>query len=213
MAEIHVERKGSRSWLWLLIGLAILLLLIAWLLWWRRDPTPDVLGGAVGGVVAGGMAGDTAGGTAAATGTGTAVANFLSYAQQGQARQAGPAHEYTAEGVRRLAAAIGELSQRNAGTTLNAELDAVRAQADSLQRNPSSTEHARYARESFRAAAALMRTVQQQHYPNAEDQVAQVRRAAEELRVDRPLLDQAANVQRFFDQSAAALRTMSGATT
>ena len=219
MAEIHVERKGSRSWLWLLVGLAILLALAAWLVWGRGGDAPSALGSAAGGSVAGATAGDTAGmatgDTTGAAGAG-AIGSFLSYVEETRARQAaGPSHEYTADGVRRLAAAIAELSQRNPGTAgaLRAELDAVRAQADSLQRNPQSTEHARYTREAFRAAAGLMGALQQRHYSNLSNEVAEVRRAADAVQPDRPLLEQVANVQRFFDQSAAALRAMMASTT
>lgn len=209
MAEIHIERKSYRVWIWVLLGVAILLLATCVVAWWRGDARGPLTGAVSGGSVVGAAAGTAAGADGA-------VGTYLSFVEENRARQAaGPAHEYTADGLRRLAAAIGELSERNqAGAeALRAELNVLRAQADSLQRNPQSTEHARYAREAFRTAASLMSALQQRHYPkerfpNLAAEVAQVRVVAELVLPGRLLLEQTSDVQRFFDQSAAAIRAM-----
>jgi hypothetical protein len=211
MAEIHIERKSYRLWRWVLLAVAALLLATCVVTWWRGDWRDPLTSAASDGSVVGAAAGTT-------RGVEGAVNDYLAYVEENRARQAaGPAHEYTAGGLRRLAAAIAELSQRNAGSAaaLNAELDALRAQADSLQRNPQSTEHARYAREAFRTAASLMSTLQQryypeQRYPNLAAEVAQLRSAAELVLPARMLLEQTSDVQRFFDRAATALRAMAG---
>ncbi len=209
MAEIHIERKSYRVWGWVLMGVAALLFATCVVAWWRSDPRDPLTSGVSGGSVAGAAAGTTGD-------LEGAVGNYLTFVEENRARQAArPTHEYTAEGLRRLAAAIGELSERNAAgaEALMAQLNVLRAQADSLQRNPQSTEHARYAREAFRTAASLMSALQQRHYPkerypNLAAEVAQVGVVAELVLPGRLLLEQTSDVQRFFDQSAAAIRAM-----
>lgn len=221
MAEIHIERKSQRPWFWWLLGLAVLLVLAWWALaGWRGDPSGP-LASSADGTVLGAVPGGTAAGAAdtggsARAGAEGAVADYLTYADQRRARQAADrSHDYTADGLRRLAGAIGALWERNGSreNALRAELDALRAQADSLQRNPQSTEHARYTREAFRTAAALLRTLQQRHYPSLSSQVNEVGEAATAMRPTTTLLEQDAQIQRFFDQSADVVRRMSGGTT
>ena len=209
--EIHIERKSYRVWGWVLMGVAALLFATCVVAWWRSDPRDPVTSGVSGGSVAGAAAGTT-------RDLEGAVGNFLTFVEENRARQAaGPTHEFTADGLRRLAAAIAQLSERNAGSAdaLKAEFNALRAQAESLQRNPQSTEHARYAREAFRTAASLMSALQQrdypeQRYPNLAAEIAQLRSAAELVLPGRMLLEQTSDVQHFFDQAATALRAMAG---
>jgi hypothetical protein len=212
MAEIHVERKSSRVWGWALLGLAALFLATCVVAWWRSDPRDPLTSGVSGGAAAGAAAGTTGNSSGA-------VGDYLTFVEEHRARQAaGPTHEYTADGLRRLAAAIAQLSERNGGSAepLEAELNVLRSQADSLQRNPQSTDHARYAREAFRTAASLMSALQQRAYPkeqhpNVAAEVAQVRVVADLVLPARPLLAQTPDVQRFFDQSGAAIRAMASA--
>lgn len=212
MAEINIERKERHVWPWLLLGIALLLIL-AFVFWWRDDP--DAVAGDLNPIVPGAVAapGGTAGGTIAVNEG--AIGDFLAYVDSAGTPSAGVAHNYTADGLRRLGAAIGALWNSKAGNddAIRTELDAIRAMADSMQRNPQSTAHARFARDGARTAAALMSTVRQQHFADAaSSQVGDARNAAQALNGDQVLLEQTSNVQRFFSQSAAAIRAMAGGT-
>ena len=221
MAEIHIERKSQRRWFWWLLGLAVLLLLAWWAVTGWRDGASGPLTSSDDGTVVGPGLGVAATGAAdtggrASAGAEGAVGNYLTYVDERRARNAGDRnHDYTADGLRRLAGAIGAVWMRTGGNAdaLHAELGALGAQADSLQRNPESTEHARYTGEAFRTASALLKTVQQRHHPNLSSQVDRLNSAATAVRAGTPLLEQDAQIQRFFDQSADVLRRMSGGRT
>ena len=135
MAEIHIERKNHRLWPWLLLGLAAILAVLL-VVWWRggtSDGSSYVAPGAAGGLGVG-PSGDTV------AATGGAIGDYLSYVESNRAREAaGPAHDYTAEGLRRLAAALGQLSERRSPGTgvLQAEVAALRAQATRCSATPS----------------------------------------------------------------------------
>ena len=189
MTEIHIERKGGKGWLWALLAVVVLGLL-AWWLVTRRDD------GRV---------------TAAAP---AEVREYLRWADDASARQdAGRLHEYTAEGIRALAAALGALvtgDQVN-GAALQPQLDELRRHAEAIQQNPGSTEHADHARQAMASAAELMGGIQERRFPNLQAQVAEVRAAAQSVRPGRGLLEQKVEVDRFFDRASVALRAMAGA--
>ena len=208
MAEIHIERKERSVWPWIL-GLLALALLV-WFLLAQRGEREDafVTDTAVTGTGLGFGAGAGAGATA-----GGAVGSFVAYVDERRAREAaGLDHQYTAEGLRRLADALEDLTRRHqaGGTEIHPRIDGIRQRADSLQRDPQSREHARLTREGFVAAAEVMRDLQQQRFPNVADQVEQVRRAAMNVRADQELLQQNAQVQQFFDRASDAVQQMSG---
>lgn len=213
MAELHLEHKHRTTWPWILAGV-LLLALVLWLVFGRgeraggdvADLTPP-LGPAV-----------TA--PAATVGDGSmpeAVSEYLGYVEANRAAPAtGVAHEYAADGLRRLAAALGAVVEGDTVSAVAVEprLAELRERADAVQRNPEATNHALLASEAFVMAAALTTQIQQSAYPALAAEASEVRDAAAAITGDRPLLDQTAEVQRFFDRAAAALRGMTaGATT
>jgi hypothetical protein len=125
MAEIKIQpkREGGRWWLWLLP--LLLLGLVVWYL--TRNATSA---GAVG------------------PSDNTALSEYASFigttdASRDESRQ----HQYTAEGIRRLAAAIEGSS---AGARAGDQIVVMRAMADSLQQSPTGSDrHADMARAAF----------------------------------------------------------------
>jgi hypothetical protein len=201
MAEIQIERKERNVWPWVLAGLVLLALL--WFLFTRGDDAAERQAGA-----------DTAAVDTAVAATTGAVNSFVSYVEERRARtDADLSHEYTADGLRRLAAALGDVATRDtaAGQAIQPRLDSLRQRADDLERNAGSTNHARYAREAFVAAAGVMSAIQQQRYPNLSSQVSAVRQAAESVQPGTLLLEQKTQVQQFFDRAADAMRGMTNA--
>ena len=210
MAEIHIERHERSIWPWVL-GLVALALLAWWLLSMRNTGDANDLAMET----AGGAVVDSLPGTGAAA-TPAAVNEFLTYIEDnGAARDADSTHNYEAEGMRRLAAALDELADRDTvgGVSLDARITALRNRADALQRNWRSTEHARYTREAFDSAAALVEGMQQQRFTNIANEAAQLRQAASAVTPDRLLLQQTAEVQQFFQRAADAVRAMAGTRT
>src|SRR5688500_615596 len=99
MRALHVERRDRRVWPAVLAGL-LLVALFAWWLMPRDAAGPDVVTTATAG---------TADGTAT---TPAAVTDFLRFVERRRATEAmGPEHEYTAEGIRSLSAALAAVAR------------------------------------------------------------------------------------------------------
>ncbi|HJR68354.1 MAG TPA: hypothetical protein VJ802_18130 [Gemmatimonadaceae bacterium] len=201
MAEIHIEKK-DRSPLPVIIAGLVLLALIAWWFFNGRGVA--------------GVATDTADTGAVLMSTGdtdtelpTAVAVFLRWSDERITPSAmNPDHSHTATGIRNLAAALEGLAAR-AGVDIAAEANTIRAQADTLWANAASTRHADVTRKTFVSLSGLMGAVQQRLAPALEDEVAEVKRAAESISADEALLDQRDRVQAFFERSATVVRQLS----
>ena len=129
------------------------------------------------------------------------VEEFLAFAA-GTPGQDVPAiglgHEYTAEGLLRLAAAIESLAGDPKVSTRR-QLSALRNHATRLRDDPSSVAHADIARAAFTSAATLLTDV-------TGSGADELRRAAGAIDPDRRLLDQMDHIRRGFDLAADHLR-------
>ena len=210
MAELHIQRERSRAWIWV-VAILIVIAALAWLASGQDDArdTVDRMPPTTGtSLISAGATEPTA-----VAGAPNAVNDYLRYAADRRAMSdADHSHTYTADGIRRLANALSALSKGDGKSDANIQsrVAMLRERADALQRNPQSTEHARYAREAFDAAAELMRAMQTGASSNA---VAETSQAAGALDPGTMLLLQREAVQRFFDRAGAALRAMNGAAT
>jgi hypothetical protein len=111
----------------------------------------------------------------------------------------GLGHDYTAEGLLRLAAAIESLVGDSPKLSTRQQLSALRNHATRLRDDPTSVEPADMARAAFTSAAALLTDATGS---DADD----LRRAAEAIDPDRRLLDQMDQIRRGFDLAADHLR-------
>ena len=215
MAEIPIERKEGRNWLPLLLGLAALLLLAFFLLRRnsgdqttvaRADSTAVVAGtttDAAAGTVAGGAAGAMAGGAG-----GDAVSQFAQFVDARDTTSETEArHQYTAEGVRRLATALESVAGRD--VSIQTYADSMRGAIDRLQRSGPQDRHADDAKAAFNAAVTAMTRIDQARGRTRD--VAPMRAIAAELDGSRPLVPQLPTVHRFFAAARDALRAMGDA--
>jgi len=223
MAEqVHVERRRP-VWPWLLLALLVLALFLLFM-WYRGTPHDDEVLVPIDPTAQEEGMMDSAPQTAQAPAEEPAiieevpapaeVAGFVRFTQETRAQAAGLTHDYTADGLRQLAAALDAMSRTQAGLPSAADaskhIAAVREWADAMQRDPQSLEHADQARAAFVAAAHAMEILQSAS-PGAEQAVQAVRASAEEIDAERPMLEQAAQIEAFFDRSAEALRSLTQA--
>jgi hypothetical protein len=116
------------------------------------------------------------------------VQAFLAFAEGSAGETLPLGHEYTARGLRLLAAALQAAGiPDSTGAARALSLAAVE-----LARDPQSLRHADVAREAFIAAARALGD-------------ARVLAAAQALSAADPMRSQARRVDRFFDEAAAAL--------
>jgi hypothetical protein len=209
MAEIPIERKEGRNWLPLLLGGLLLLALLGYCFSRRgADPaTTTADSTAVGVTDAGGAAaGTAAAGPAGATGG--AVDEFTRFvAARDTSAETEANHQYTATGVRLLAAALDEVA--GGGGTIGVYADSMRSSVDRLQRSATDDRHADDARAAFNAAVSAMETIDRARGRTRD--VAPMRAIAGELSPQRPLVPQLATVHRFFEAARDALQQMRGA--
>jgi hypothetical protein len=105
-------------------------------------------------------------------------------------------HAFSAEGLRRLAGAIAALS----GSASDSVAAALRSDADALEHNPRSLEHADIIRRAFERAAQALGERDAQ----AGDRL---RRMARSINTSRPLLEQRDEIERFFVAAADVIRS------
>lgn len=199
MAEINIEKKDPSSvWPWLL-GLA-LLLVVGWIaisaLGDDDEPVVDQAAmerdGAVG----------TAGGAAATTAVPTAIQEYAAFANEPAQPAVGRDHDYTAEGIRRLSAALGAfVEQRPGDTETRSRFDRFKQSAERLQQDPKSGAHAGTVRDVFTSAVDVFESARIE----AGD-VSQLRQLATSISADQPLLQQTDTVKQFFSRTADALQ-------
>ena len=130
------------------------------------------------------------------------VEEFLAFAAGTPGHEDVPAvglgHDYTAEGLLKLAAAIESLAGHPPVSTRQ-QLSALRNHATRLRDDPSSVEHADMARAAFTSAATLLTDA-------TSSDTGELRRAADAIDPDRRLLDQMDRITRGFDLAADHLR-------
>ncbi len=209
MAELHVQRKERSLWPWILAAV-ILLFLLYWFLWRGDDGmnvgTTDVADSAMVGV-----APNTGAMTAVA---GPAVTQFLGFVDARSSRSANMAHDYTADGLRQLATALGEIAAGDSvgGVAVQPRVDEIKERADAMQRNPNATQHALQTREAFILASSLIAQMNGNAGSAGAANLSALQNAATAIEPSTALLDQADRIEQFFMLAGEAIRnTTTGA--
>ena len=215
MAEIPIERKEGRNWLPLILGLLALLALGFCFL----RPRGDTVGARAGDSTAvaaapatttDSAAGSTAPATGAAAGAAAGGANGAidAFAQFVQARdttnETEGQHQYTAEGTRRLAAALDAIA--GGSPNIGVYADSMRRSIDRLQQSSDTDVHADDAKAAFSAAVSAMEQIDRARGRTRD--VAALRATFNDLSGQRPLMPQLPTVDRFFKAAADALQQM-----
>ena len=139
------------------------------------------------------------------------VSEFASFIQNNPAGEMMKMeHDYTSDGIRRLADALGAIADQQEIKDPNIEdkLDLLRRHADRLQEDRRSTEHADTVLAAFTLASDLIASIERQTSRNLKNEVAEVRQAAEAIDPDKLVLDQKAEVETFFKRTSRLLNEM-----
>ena len=218
MAEIKIQEKQRRNVLPLILGGLLLLALLGWCVTRDRGTTATGMADTAAGTVTGaagavGGAADSAAGAMtggiaeSAGGAGGAVGDFASYVSaRDTAQETEGNHQYTAGGVRRLAAALEQVAGGNPSIQVYA--DSMRRSVDRLQRGSDTDVHADDAKAAFSAAVSAMAAIDRARGTTRD--VAPMRAIYGELDPKRPLVPQLPTVQRFFEAARDGLQAMGG---
>ncbi len=199
MADIKLERRERTVWPWVLVGVLVLALLV----WFLADRGPRI------------AEMDVDAPPAAAFPTEELppgeAGNFAAWVRDTDARdEAGREHEYTADGIRHLAGAIGDVTELDSvqGQPLDEQLDRMRTYADSVQRDPEAVNHARHARSAFLLGTELLEGIDRAEHPQVDVGISQTREAAGMVDANALLLDQIDRVERFFGNASETVTRM-----
>ena len=110
-------------------------------------------------------------------------------------------HAYTAEGIRKLDAALASLVEQKRDSDARAPLDGFQDVAERIQKDPTSTEHAGQVRDAFTRAVEVLASL------DAAASTGQLRSIVESIDADRPLLEQRDQVQSFFREAGRVIQT------
>jgi hypothetical protein len=208
MAEIPIERKQGRNWLPLLLLALLALALLAYC--FQRSRTPDPVAGAAGAadsLTRVDTAAPSAAGAAAAGGANGAIDQFVQFVQQRDTtNETEGQHQYTAEGTRRLAAALDAIAAGNPDIAVYA--DSMRSSIERLQRSSDTDVHADDAKAAFSAAVSAMEQIDRARGRTRDVQA--LRATFNDLSGRQPLMPQLPTVHRFFQAAADALQQMRG---
>ena len=211
MAEIPIERKKGTSWLPLILLGLLALLLLGWCMTRGKDAAPvaDTTAAVAdtARAAAGAATGAAAGAAATAGDANGAIDQFVQFVQTRDTTvETEGQHRYTAEGTRRLAAALEAIAGGN--PNIGAYADSMRSSIDRLQQSGAQDRHADDAKAAFSAAVSAMASIDQARGRTRD--VAPMRAIYGELSADRPLMPQLGVVHRFFEAARDALQAMRG---
>lgn len=185
MADINIVRKPP-IWPW--VATAAALLLVVGLIVWAASQADEPQ-------FAGRSAEPGAQGTSGAESP--AIRDYLQFAGvigNGEAPEPGREHEYTAEGLRKLAAALQVLEREQGGVGRADAAAEIRSRAEQIQREPASPRHANAVRDAFMLAAQAM--------PGDAD----LQQRAQAISAQQPLLEQTDAIRDFFKASGEAVQ-------
>lgn len=205
MAEIHIEKKKKPVWPWIL-GALLLLAGIIWLVVDTDSGNDNNQTATEQTYVQEEVYTDQQENLSS-----NAVEEFVTFVQDNNARQEMDLnHDYTAEGIRLLSAALNDVVDKlgTEDVNINQKKDYLNQKAQRIQQDPASTQHADTIRSAFITSAELMADIQSEHFPNLDDQVSNVKETAENIDPNTQTLNQKENVKAFFSSSAQALHDM-----
>ncbi|WP_224995648.1 hypothetical protein [Cesiribacter sp. SM1] len=141
------------------------------------------------------------------------VSEYITFAEQDeQSPDMGLDHEYTSQGIQKLKAALVALAdEHGAGNAdIQQKKQDMEQAADKIQQDPTSLQHANTIKDTFTKASNLMASIQQNSFPDASDEVEEVKSAAESIDVNTQTLNQKDAVKEFFNESSEAIQAMAG---
>ena len=201
MADINLERKSPSVWPWVLGLLAVLLVVGIWMA--STDDSRDDELAASDPTPAAGYGAERPEATPQGGAVDEAVDEYVAFAgltgREAEPASMGREHEYTAEGLRKLTAALNSVVAKDGDGESRQRFERFRQTAERIQEDPASRQHANQVRDAFVSASEVISS-----FENAS--ADEVRAIAESVDPDTPLLEQREKVQRFFQESARQIR-------
>lgn len=138
--------------------------------------------------------------------TGQGVAGYLTYISDND--RMGVDHEYTNNAIIQLINAV-QAKADEMNYDISADMQAVRQDAQEIQRDPTATTHANKIKDAGTKLANVIEKMQMENYPNLSTDAQEVKTAAENINPSTETLQQRDQIKKFFDEAGDVLRKMS----
>lgn len=207
MAEIKIEKKKP-IWPWIILALVILALL--YFLVFADDDNGEIDDVETEQVEEGAVWQDeeetTTWETETDTATGEGVQAYLTYISDNN--RMGVDHEYTNNAIIQLMNAV-QAKANELNVDINADIQAVRQDAQAIQRDPTATTHANKIKDAGTKLANVIEKLQKEKFPNLSSDAQEVKTAAQNINASTQTLEQKDQIKKFFDEAGDVLRKMS----
>ncbi|HEV2131632.1 MAG TPA: hypothetical protein VGR27_11045 [Longimicrobiaceae bacterium] len=213
MADIDVQRERSAPWLWIILGLVVLALAI-WAIAAALDTDEDEMAAVPVTTIEAAIVDEPVTPAPAemyAPEVRRSVEEYIGWAVPPTPGEMGPDHRYTAEGIRRLAAALSaiERAEPTSEGELQAEFAEFRQVAERLVQSANRAQtHADWVHQTFSRTVELMEQLRQARFAESADlrnEITALREVARTVSPQKNLLDQKDEVKSFFMQATRPL--------
>lgn len=116
-------------------------------------------------------------------------------------------HEYTNEALNKMTEAISAMANE-IDYNVQADLDKVKQYADQITKDPFATTHADNIRKSADVLTGTLQKMQQQKYPEMENDIKELKEACAAIKPEVLTLEQKSAVKSFFSKGADVLEKM-----
>ncbi|MBA3901528.1 MAG: hypothetical protein H0X62_15220 [Bacteroidetes bacterium] len=195
MAEIDIQKKKKPIWPWIL-GILVIIAAIVLL---GREETRDEVGETVAPITNGEAE------------VPEEISEYVAYIRQTEpTEEMGIHHEYTAEGLRKLASALDALVSET--DTDDVEISDKRGRieeaANYIQQDPYAGTHADTIKAAFVVASQVILALQRQNFPDLSNEAQNLHSTAQDIDAQTLTLEQQEGVKEFFEESASTLDAM-----
>ncbi len=134
------------------------------------------------------------------------VSGYLTYISDKS--KMGVDHEYTNNALIWLMNAV-QAKANEINYNIDADMQSVRQDAEAIQKDPSSTNHAEMIKQAGTKLANILEKMQNENYPDLSNDVQEMKTAADNIQGSVQTLEQKDQINTFFDEAADVLRKMS----
>lgn len=138
--------------------------------------------------------------------TGQGVAGYLTYISD--QNRMGVDHQYTNNALIELMNAV-QAKADEINYDITADMEPIKQDAQKIQNDPTATNHANTIKSAGTKLANVLQKIQKQQYPNAAQDVEEMKTAANNIDGSVLTLQQKDQINKFFNEAADVLRKMS----
>lgn len=134
------------------------------------------------------------------------VSGYLNYISDKS--KMGVDHQYTNNALIRLMNAV-QAKANEINYNIDADMQSVRQDAQAIQQDPTSTNHAERIKQAGTKLANILEKMQKEKYPDISNDVQEMKTAVNNIKGSVQTLEQKDQINTFFDEAADVLRKMS----